>query len=74
MTIVMEGDMRSQTRDTAVLELLDRQESATIEQLMEMLEMNWEQVFSAIDRLSRTGKVRLTRVGGEYYAEKTGGI
>ena len=70
MAASMEMDMKSHAQDDAILKLLDQQESATIELLMGWLGLSWEQVFSTVDRLSRSGAVRLTRVGTMYYIEK----
>jgi hypothetical protein len=39
---------------------------------MDLSRMSWEQVFGLIDRLSRSGSIRLTRVGTDYYVEKMG--
>jgi hypothetical protein len=72
MTICMDHKMRQMTDETLVLALLGREGSATIEDLMELSGMSWEQVFGLIDRLSRSGSVRLTRVGSDYYVENNG--
>ena len=70
MAASMEMDMKSHAQDDAILKLLDQHESATIDLLMGWLSLSWEQVFSTVDRLSRSGAVRLTRVGTMYYIEK----
>lgn len=70
MTTILATAMNSRADDAAIVALLDKLGSATIEDVMDRLAMNWEQIFSVVDRLSRSGAVRLTRVGGEYYIEK----
>lgn len=72
MTTIVERAMKLHTEDEAILFLLGELGSTTIEDLMHRLDMSWEQVFSAVDRLSRSGAIRLTRVGVEYYVEKVG--
>jgi DNA-binding IclR family transcriptional regulator len=72
MTICMEQEMKRTTDEALVLDLLAREGSATIEELMDLSRMSWEQVFGLIDRLSRSGSVRLTRVGNDYYVENNG--
>ena len=72
MTICMEQEMKRTTDEALVLGLLAREGSATIEELMDLSRMSWEQVFGLIDRLSRSGSIRLTRVGTDYYIEKMG--
>ncbi len=72
MTICMEQEMKRTTDEALVLALLAREGSATIEELMDLSRMSWEQVFGLIDRLSRSGSIRLTRVGTDYYVEKMG--
>ncbi len=72
MTICMEQEMKRTTDEALVLGLLAREGSATIEELMDLSRMSWEQVFGLIDRLSRSGSIRLTRVGTDYYVEKMG--
>jgi DNA-binding Lrp family transcriptional regulator len=72
MTTMMERAMKSHTEDEAILFLLGEHGSATIEDLTHRLDMSWERVFSTVDRLSRSGAIRLTRVGVEYYVEKVG--
>lgn len=72
MTICMEREMKQMADEALVLDLLGRERSATIEDLMSLADMSWEQMFGLIDRLSRSGSVRLTRVGTDYYVEKMG--
>lgn len=72
MTICMEREMKQMADEALVLDLLGRERSATIEDLMCLAGMSWEQMFGLIDRLSRSGSVRLTRVGADYYVEKMG--
>ena len=72
MTTCMEKEMRRTADEMLVLGLLRREGSATIEDLMDLSGMSWEQVFGLIDRLSRSGAVRLTRVGTDYYVENMG--
>ena len=55
MTICMEQEMKRTTDEALVLGLLAREGSATIEELMDLSRMSWEQVFGLIDRLSRSG-------------------
>jgi len=70
----MEDVMRKTADETLVLSLLRREGSATIEDLMALSRMSWEQVFGLVDRLSRSGSVRLTRVGRDYYVENVGRV
>lgn len=70
MTTILTTAMNKRADDAAMVALLGKLGSATIEDAMDRLAMNWEQVFSVVDRLSRSGAVRLTRVGAEYYIEK----
>ena len=72
MTIRIDKEMKRVAEEALVLRLLNRAGSATIEDLMQLSRMSWEQVFGLIDRLSRCGSIRLTRVGREYYVEKMG--
>src|SRR5262245_34018529 len=72
MTIRIDKEMKRAAEEALVLRLLNREGSATIEGLMQLSRMSWEQVFGLIDRLSRCGSIRLTRVGREYYVEKMG--
>ena len=72
MAICMVQEMKRTTDEALVLGLLAREGSATIEELMDLSRMSWEQVFGLIDRLSRSGSIRLTRVGTDYYVEKMG--
>lgn len=72
MTICMEQEMKQMADEALVLDLLGRERSATIEALMSRAGMSWEQMFGLIDRLSRSGSVRLTRVGTDYYVERMG--
>jgi hypothetical protein len=70
MSTIIETDMRRSRDDAAILELLGQRGSVTIEQLVDLSGSCWGQVFGIIDRLSRSGGVRLTRVGLEYHAER----
>lgn len=72
MMTCMEDVVRKTADEALVLGLLRREGSATIEDLMALSRMSWEQVFGLIDRLSRSGSVRLTRVGRDYYVENVG--
>ena len=72
MTIRIDKEMKRAAEEALVLRLLNGEGSATIEGLMQLSRMSWEQVFGLIDRLSRCGSIRLTRVGREYYVEKMG--
>ena len=72
MTIRIDKEMKRAAEEALVLRLLNREGSATIEGLMQLSRMSWEQVFGLIDRLSRCGSIRLTRVGREYYVETMG--
>jgi len=74
MMTFMEDVMRKTADETLVLSLLRREGSATIEDLMALSRMSWEQVFGLVDRLSRSGSVRLTRVGRDYYVENVGRV
>lgn len=72
MSTINETEMRGPRDEAAILDLLGQRGSATIEQLMDLSGSSWEQVFGTIDRLSRSGGIRLTRVGVEYHAERAG--
>ncbi len=72
MTVTMEIEMRVQIEAAIMSEMARCRGGMTIEQLMERVGMDWEQVFGAVDRLSRSGAVRLTRVGAEYFIEPVG--
>ncbi|NWF73758.1 MAG: hypothetical protein HXY51_12055 [Nitrospirae bacterium] len=48
--------------DRKLLLLLKRKGAQTIEALIGLTGVGWEQVFFSVDRLSRTGKVSLTLV------------
>jgi hypothetical protein len=72
MTIRIDTEMKRAAEEALVLRLLSREGLATIEDLMHLSRMSWEQVFGLIDRLSRCGSIRLTRVGREYYVERMG--
>ena len=74
MTICIDKEMKRAAEEALVLRLLNREGSATIEGLMQLSRMSWEQVFGLIDRLSRSGSVRLTRVGRDYYVENVGRV
>jgi hypothetical protein len=52
----------SQSVDRKMLLLLRRNGAQTIEGLTTLTGMRWGQVYSSVDRLSRTGKVSLTPV------------
>lgn len=52
----------SQSVDRKVLLLLRRKGARTIKCLTKLTGIGWGQVFMAVDRLSRTGKVLLTAV------------
>lgn len=51
-----------QSVDRQVLLLLRRKGAQTIEGLTMLTGIEWGQVFSSVDRLSRTGKVSVTAV------------
>lgn len=72
MSTIIETDMRGSRDEAAILDLLGQRGSVTIEQLVDLSGSSWEQVFGTIDRLSRSGGIRLTRVGMEYHAERAG--
>lgn len=74
MAIRIDKEMKRVAEEALVLRLLNREGSATIEELMQLSRMSWEQVFGLIDRLSRSGSVRLTRVGRDYYVEDVGRV
>jgi hypothetical protein len=74
MVTTTEISMKTDIKDSAMLDYLAKERSATIEQLMKCLDMSWEEVFAAVDRLSRCGGVRLMRAGGDYYVERSGDI
>ena len=56
MMTCMEDVMRKTADETLVLSLLRREGSATIEDLMALSRMSWEQVFGLVDRLSRPAR------------------
>ncbi len=72
MVAQTEHGMNEVTDEGLLVGLVTREGALTIEQTMETLDMSWEDVFRVVDRLSRTGAIRLTRVGGTYYLERTG--
>jgi len=74
MTTCLEKEMKKTPDEALILSLLRRKGSATIEDLMALSRMSWEQVFGLIDRLSRSGSLRLTRVGRDYYVEHAGRV
>lgn len=74
MATCLEKEMKKTPDEVLILGLLRREGSATIEDLMALSRMSWEQVFGLIDRLSRSGSVRLTRVGRDYYVENVGRV
>ena len=69
----MEMTMMTQKTEGTFLAALQHHGAATIEQLMSLLDFSWEQTFGIVDRLSRSGAVRLTRVGSIHYVETVGG-
>ena len=74
MATCLEKEMKKTPDEVLILGLLCREGSATIEDLMALSRMSWEQVFGLIDRLSRSGSIRLTRVGRDYYVENMGRV
>jgi predicted transcriptional regulator len=50
----------TQSVDRVVLKVLRREGDRTIEELATVTGFDWEQVFSAVDRLSRSGTISLT--------------
>ena len=74
MTTCLEKEMKKTPDEVLILGLLRRKGSSTIEDLMALSRMSWEQVFGLIDRLSRSGSIRLTRVGRDYYVENRGRV
>ena len=74
MTAYFEKEMKKTPDEVLILSLLRREGPATIEDLMDLSRMSWEQVFGLIDRLSRSGSLRLTRVGRDYYVENMGRV
>jgi predicted transcriptional regulator len=53
--------------ERAVMDILQREGTQTIESLVRHAGLEWTQVFGAIDSLSRSGVVRLWRVQGGHY-------
>ncbi len=52
----------SSDQDALILQALESGEAATIEQLVTLLpELTWNEIFSAVDRLSRNGAIHLRR-------------
>jgi DNA-binding Lrp family transcriptional regulator len=49
-----------QSVDRVLLKVLRKEGDHTIEELATMTGFDWEQVFSAVDRLSRSGTILLT--------------
>ena len=74
MMLRIDTETKRAAEEAFVMRLLSREGSATIEDLMHLSRMSWEQVFGLIDRLSRCGSIRLTRVGREYYVERMGTV
>ncbi len=57
----------SSMQDALVLHVLRTGESLTIEQVINLLpELTWNEVFGAVDRLSRSGTITLRRRGFTY--------
>ena len=53
--------------DMLLISALKTNKSLTIDQLVEQLpQLRWNEIFHAIDRLSRQGSIILTRQGFEY--------
>ena len=70
-TITQPSD--SPSVDRTVLLLLRRKGAQTIEGLTVLTGVGWGQVFLSVDRLSRTGKVSLTRVYPSEYRVSVAG-
>lgn len=70
----VEMNMMAEESEGSFVAVLKDQGASTMEELMGLLDYSWGQTFSMVDRLSRSGVVRLTQVDGEYYVEKAGGI
>jgi len=62
----------SESVDRQMLLLLRRKGAQTIEGLTVLTGIEWGQVFSSVDRLSRTGKVSLTPVYPSEYRVSVG--
>jgi len=62
----------SQSVDRKLLLLLRRKGARTIKSLTKLTGIGWGQVFMAVDRLSRTGKVLLTAVYPSEYRVSVG--
>ena len=60
--------------DRTVLLVLKRKGAQTIEGLTMLTGIGWGQVFLSVDRLSRTGKVSLTRVYPSEYRVSVAGL
>lgn len=59
--------LSSSVQDTLILQTLESGEAATIEQVVALLpELSWNQVFHAVDALSRQGAICLRRRGFTY--------
>ncbi len=52
--------------DEKLVAALKRRGPLTIEQLSSQSGISWAQMFASVDRLSRSGFVRLQRTGAEY--------
>ncbi len=53
--------------EAMVLDILRNGQVRTMDSLVEASGLDWPQVFLAIDRLSRSGDIRLQRGGGRQY-------
>jgi predicted transcriptional regulator len=53
--------------EEVLLNILRKEQVRTMDSLVEASGLDWSQVFLAIDRLSRSGDIRLQRAGGLQY-------
>lgn len=60
----------SLSSESLILDLLHMNKSLSLEQVVALLpELSWNQIFTAVDELSRRGEIMLHRRGFEYDVE-----
>ena len=57
----------SVSTEEVLLNILRKEQVRTMDSLVEASGLDWSQVFLAVDRLSRSGDIRLQRAGGRQY-------
>jgi hypothetical protein len=59
--------MQQVTTDDQILEVVRVHPGCTMDEVMHLIpELDWSDVFLAVDHLSRSGRLRLTRSGGGF--------